>query len=66
VADFVNQFSAFPAGSHDDMVDSSTQALNFLLFSSGGTTRIRPSESIQMVGEEIVGESAYDVYGGLY
>ena len=66
VAEFVNQFSAFPAGSHDDMVDSATQALNFLLFSSGGTARMRPSESIQMVGEEIVGESAYDVYGGLY
>ena len=35
VAAFIDQFTAFPAGSHDDMVDSASQALNRLIFSSG-------------------------------
>ena len=33
--DYLEQWSAFPAGAHDDMVDSSTQALSYMLFSSG-------------------------------
>ena len=33
--EFVDQFTAFPAGKHDDMVDSATQALSYMLFSSG-------------------------------
>lgn len=32
---YIDQWCAFPAGAHDDMVDSSTQALSFMLFSSG-------------------------------
>ena len=35
LADYIDQWCAFPAGAHDDMVDSSTQALGYLLFSSG-------------------------------
>lgn len=35
VADYVDQWCAFPAGAHDDMVDSSTQALGYMLFTSG-------------------------------
>ena len=31
----VDQFSAFPAGKHDDMVDSATQALSYMIFSNG-------------------------------
>jgi predicted phage terminase large subunit-like protein len=33
--EFVDQFTAFPAGKNDDMVDSATQALSYMLFSSG-------------------------------
>lgn len=32
--DFINQFSEFPTGAHDDMVDSASQALNRLIFNS--------------------------------
>jgi phage terminase large subunit-like protein len=35
LADYIDQWCAFPAGAHDDMVDSSTLALGYLLFSSG-------------------------------
>ena len=62
VADFVNQFSAFPAGSHDDMVDSATQALHHMLFASGqmAVTPQRNEEAVMTDG------ALYDVYGGLY
>jgi predicted phage terminase large subunit-like protein len=30
VQDYIDELAAFPAGSHDDMVDSTTQALNYL------------------------------------
>lgn len=35
VEEFVDQWTAFPAGAHDDMVDSSTQALSWLLNANG-------------------------------
>lgn len=35
VADFLDQFTAFPTGAHDDMVDCASQALNRLIFASG-------------------------------
>jgi predicted phage terminase large subunit-like protein len=35
VNDFVDQFSAFPNGTHDDMVDAASQALNRLIYFSG-------------------------------
>lgn len=35
VNDFIDQFSAFPSGAHDDMVDSCSQALNRLIYFSG-------------------------------
>jgi predicted phage terminase large subunit-like protein len=31
----VEQFTAFPAGKHDDMVDSASQALSYMIFSNG-------------------------------
>jgi len=31
----VDQFTAFPAAKHDDMVDAASQALSFMLYSSG-------------------------------
>ena len=35
VEEYLDQWSAFPNGSHDDMVDSSSQALSYLLHASG-------------------------------
>ena len=37
VSDFVDQASAFPNAAHDDMVDSMSQGLSYLLYSSGET-----------------------------
>ena len=34
-ADFIDQASAFPNAAHDDMVDSASQALSYLIYSSG-------------------------------
>lgn len=65
VADFVDQFSAFPAGSNDDMVDSATQALVYMLYSTGQVPETpRRDVTVPLVGEEILEESTYDVYGG--
>lgn len=35
VVPFVDQFSAFPNGAHDDMVDAASQALQRLIYASG-------------------------------
>ena len=32
---FLDQWTAFPAGKHDDMVDSASQALSYLLAANG-------------------------------
>lgn len=67
--DFVDQFTAFPAGKNDDMVDSATQALSYLLYASGEAVRMIPSEDeIEglSAGEEafLDSDACYDVYGG--
>lgn len=41
---FLDQFAAFPAGKHDDMVDAATQALSFLLHAHGSTEPEAPQE----------------------
>jgi tRNA modification GTPase len=41
--DFLDQWTAFPTGRHDDMVDSSSQALNWL-FSANGAPEEEPEE----------------------
>ena len=67
--DYINQWSAFPAGAHDDMVDSSTQALSFMLFSSGLTDADLPPlpEMTKYANREqntfLDGDKLYDVYG---
>ena len=38
----IEEFAAFPAGEHDDLVDSSTQAL--LRFRQGGFVRLQSDE----------------------
>lgn len=70
VEEFINQFSAFPNGQHDDMVDSSTQALSFMLFTTGDAAWAHPAEltdetSRRLLSEEEVvldGDLLYDVY----
>ena len=44
VAQFVDQFSVFPNGAHDDMVDSASQALARLLYSNGEPYEARPEK----------------------
>lgn len=44
--EFVDQFTAFPAAKHDDMVDSATQALSYMLFSSGAIPTAAPKAGI--------------------
>ena len=39
---YIDQFSLFPNGAHDDMVDATSQALNRMIFSSGV---VAPSEA---------------------
>lgn len=61
VADFIDQFTAFPAGSHDDMVDSATQALSHLLWASGEPTG---EEGGSWEEEPWPEGTNYDIYGG--
>ncbi|MDY5509517.1 phage terminase large subunit [Dysosmobacter sp.] len=73
--EFIDQFTAFPAGQHDDMVDACSQCLGFLLYSSG-TTGVLPDRRQQLLEEQLQQEqeafldgSLYDIYGptgGLY
>ena len=35
LGEFLDQFTAFPAGAHDDLVDSSSQALSYMIHSNG-------------------------------
>jgi predicted phage terminase large subunit-like protein len=69
VEGFINQFALFPAGAHDDMVDSATQALSFMLFSTGYVPAPAPVEvkEIRTATEKeehtFLGPELYDVYG---
>lgn len=68
--EYLDQFSLFPAGKHDDMVDSSTQALSYMLYSSGDPLHaahpLTPEEEMARSEEEafLDGERCYNVYGG--
>ncbi|MBQ3263136.1 MAG: phage terminase large subunit [Oscillospiraceae bacterium] len=56
---FLDQWTAFPNAPHDDMVDSSTQALSFLLSAPGESTDAsEPDEEAEFTAAEL-----YDVYG---
>lgn len=64
-ADFVDQFTAFPAGRHDDMVDGATQALSYLLYSSGEALADPAEEeapALPSSEEAFLDSSVYDVY----
>lgn len=64
VSDFVDEFTAFPVGKHDDMVDCATQALSYLLHASGELpeTRETASEDIFPEQEELMAELCYSIY----
>ena len=55
---FLDQWTAFPNAAHDDMVDSSTQALSFLLSAPGEAAEPQPDETA-----EFTDAALYDVYG---
>ena len=55
---FLDQWTAFPNAAHDDMVDSSTQALSFLLSAPGEAAEPQPDETAEFTAAEL-----YDVYG---
>lgn len=64
--EFVDQFTSFPAGRNDDMVDSATQALAYLFNSSGEQAAIEeenPIEALNMGEDFLDSELCYDVYG---
>ena len=42
--DFIEQFTAFPHGAHDDMVDAASQALNRLIFAGGAAPDAEAAE----------------------
>lgn len=66
---FVDQFTAFPAGKHDDMVDCATQALSFMLFSNGlafspiSVEQRALSDVLAREQENFLSPAIYDVYG---
>lgn len=66
--EYIDQWSAFPAGAHDDMVDSTTQALSYMVYSSGEAIPARlPEEAEEQRRDEesfLDSETLYDVYGG--
>lgn len=63
---YIDQFSAFPAGAHDDMVDSTSQALAFLLNASGVPVSRTPDPEIAMTQYAerafLDNDNLYDVY----
>ena len=67
VSDYVDQWSAFPAGAHDDMVDSSTQALRYMLHMSGEGGLPRPTETEDSWAEDedilADNDALFDPYG---
>ena len=67
--EFVDQFSTFPAGKHDDMVDCASQALSFMIFSNG-LASVPLDKERRMLRDQLEREQhsflspvIYDVYG---
>lgn len=56
--EFLDQWTAFPAAAHDDMVDSASQALAYMLQSPAGSIVSHTDEC-----GEAFGGGLYDVYG---
>lgn len=68
LGEYLDQWSAFPAGAHDDMVDSSSQALSYMLYSNGaGAPSVDPKQrklldTIEREKETFLSGDVYDVY----
>ena len=66
--EYLDEWSVFPAGAHDDMVDSSTQALSYLLRFSGYTPPKQTEEErmiedmAQREEESFLGDDMYNTY----
>lgn len=52
---FLGQWTSFPAGAHDDMVDSGSQALRYLLRADGGERKETENEGCGL-------EDVFEVY----
>lgn len=65
--EYLDQWTAFPAGRHDDMVDSSTQALHYLFDAPGAVHTPTEAEQREAWAEEQYREAMtaeeWDVYG---
>lgn len=63
---FVDQCTAFPAGKNDDMVDSATQALSYLLHASGeiprAAQRYHSDGYDDLANATLDGNAMYDTY----
>ena len=68
IGEYLDQWTAFPAGAHDDMVDSSSQALSYLLYSNGtASTNLSKREQaeqelLEQEKERFLSDSLYNVY----
>jgi len=68
---FIDEFSAFPAAPHDDCVDAASQALSFLLYSSGEALESPVAEDRMIEGRTqaareqtvFLSPACYDPYG---
>lgn len=63
VEEYLDQWVGFPAVAHDDMVDSSTQALSYLLFRSGEPV-FEAKKDVARAEEEafLDGDALFEVY----
>lgn len=64
VSAFVDQFTAFPASKNDDMVDSASQALSYLLYASGDVPKAEPKPTPAEREDAAMLDSGqlYDIY----
>ena len=49
--EYVDQWTAFPAGAHDDMVDASSQALHYLFGVSGDRSGEAAEDEAAILGD---------------
>ena len=56
---FLDQWTAFPNGAHDDMVDSASQALSWLLNAPGGEAALPEADE---AAEILASPDLYEVY----
>lgn len=62
--EFLEQWTAFPAAPHDDMVDSSTQALHWLFSRTGAAAPVPPEDDAEGQYRAALTDSVvYDAYG---